>query len=128
MSLGELLGIFVKNNFPLLKNKKRKLERIWVMSLLTESILTLNTDVLDNYIKLEVERLVELRFEELRSQFSKDYYFDDCLLSREEVAKKLDVSIGKLDGLRKKNKLKSCPMGKGVKFRKSDVLEYIKSL
>lgn len=96
------------------------------MLLPTENVFTFNPSVLSEYIEKEVERLVALRFDAFKTDLSENYFFDDCLLSREEVAKKLDVSLGKLDDLRRRNKIKSCALGKGVKFRKSEVLKFIK--
>ena len=93
-----------------------------------EEIFNFNKTLLDDLIKKEVDRLVEERFDELKKVLSQTYFFDDSLLSREEVAKKLGVSIGKVDSLKKTKKLKSCNSGRNVKFRNSDVLQYIKSL
>ena len=49
-------------------------------------------------------------------------------MSREDVAEKLNVSIGTIDNLRNRNRLHACRVGNSVKFRKSEILEYIKQL
>ena len=92
------------------------------------NLININEKVIVDFIKNEVERLVALRINDFEKKLSENYYFDDKLLSREEVADKLAISIGTLDNQRKRGKLKGCAIGKGVKFRNSEVLEYIKSL
>jgi len=98
--------------------------------MLTSSII--NQDALQAQINNEVERLTAIRFEEFKNnlleEISKNYYFDDCLLSREEVAQKLGVSIGTVDNLKKRRKIASSNIGKGVKYKKSEILSYMKSL
>ena len=83
---------------------------------------------LSEFIKNEVERLVEVEIVNFKKEISKNYYFDDCLISREEVAKKLGVSLGTIDNLRKRGRIQSYRIGNSVKFKKSEVLEYIKHL
>ena len=98
--------------------------------MLTSSII--NQDALQAQINNEVERLTAIRFEgfknELLESLSKNYYFDDCLLSREEVAQKLNVSIGTVDNLKKRGKIASSNIGMGVKYKKSEILRYINTL
>lgn len=96
----------------------------------TSSII--NQDALQAHINNEVERLTIIKFEGLKEsllkELSQNYYFDDCLLSREEVAQKLSVSLGTLDNLRKRKVITSANIGMGVKFKKSEVLRYINTL
>lgn len=96
----------------------------------TSSII--NQDALQAQINNEVERLTAVKFEEFKNnllqEISKNYYFDDCLLSREEVAQKLDVCIGTVDNLRKRGKIKNSNIVSGVKYKKSEILRYIKTL
>ena len=98
--------------------------------MLTSSII--NQDALHAQINNEVERLTAIRFEEFKDalldEIAQNYYFDDCLLSREEVAKKLDVSIGTVDNLKKRGTIVSSNIGKGVKYKKSEILRYMKTL
>jgi predicted DNA-binding transcriptional regulator AlpA len=96
--------------------------------MLNNNIFNFNQSVFDEIIKKEVERLVRLQMDDFKRDLSTNYFFDDRLLGREEVAIKLDISIGTLDNIRKKGKLKGCAIGKSVKFRNSEVLAYIKSL
>jgi hypothetical protein len=96
--------------------------------MLNNNLFNFNQIGFDEIIKKEVERLVRLRMDDYESKLSANYYFDDKLLGREEVAIKLNISIGTLDNLRKRGKLKGCAIGKCVKFRNSEVLSYIKSL
>lgn len=92
------------------------------------NLININQNVFDDIIKNEVERLVKLQMDDFEKKLSENYFFDDKLLSREEVAVKLAISLGTLDNLRKRGKLKGCGIGKGVKFRNSEVLAYIKLL
>lgn len=88
----------------------------------------LNEEFFKHVVMSQVNLVLNGLVENLKKDLSENYYFDDRLLSREEVAKKLDVSIGTIDNLRKRGKLKCCTVGKSVKFRNSDVVEYIKNL
>ncbi len=88
----------------------------------------INFEALNVLIKNEVKRLVEVEVRIFKKELSANYYFEDCLMSREEVAKKLNISLGTLDNLRDRNKLHACRIGNSVKFRKSDILEYISNL
>lgn len=92
----------------------------------------INQDALQTHINNEVERLTKIKFEELKEGLLKDlsqnYYFDDCLLSREEVADKLAVSIGTVDNLRKRGKIVNSNIVSGVRYKKSEILRYIKTI
>jgi len=98
--------------------------------MLTSSII--NHDALQTQINSEVERLTKIRFEEFKNELlesiSKNYYFDDCFLSREEVAQKLGVSIGTVDNLRKRGKITKSNIGTAVKYKKSEILRYMNTL
>lgn len=96
--------------------------------MLNNNLINFNNDAFNEIIKKEVERLVKLQMDDFEKKLSENYFFDDKLLSREEVADKLAISLGTLDNLRKRGKLKAGGIGKGVKFRNSEVLAYIKSL
>lgn len=98
------------------------------VEMLNNNLFNFNQIGFDEMIKKEVERLVRLQMDNFEKQLSENYCFDDKLLSREEVAIKLDISLGTLDNQRKRGKLKGCAIGKSVKFRNSEVLTYIKSL
>ena len=87
-----------------------------------------NTNVLHDEIKNEVDRLVKIKFEELKKELLQTYFFNDNLLSREAAAEKLNVSVGTIDNLRKSKKLKGCSIRRSVKFKNSEILEYIRSL
>jgi predicted DNA-binding transcriptional regulator AlpA len=96
----------------------------------TSSII--NQDALETQINNEVERLTAIRFEAFKdallAEIAQNYYFDDCFLSREEVALKLGISIGTVDNLRKRGKIKNSNIGSGVKYKKSEILRYMKTL
>jgi len=94
----------------------------------SDEIFGFNQNLFRDLIKQEVNKLVEIKFEELKKELLQTYVFDDKLLSREDVAEKLNVSVGKIDNLRKNKKLKGCGVGRSVKFRNSEILEYIRSL
>lgn len=98
--------------------------------MLTSSII--NQDALQAQINNEVERLTAIRFEEFKNnllqELSKNYHFDDKFLTREQVAEKLELSIGTVDNLRKSGKLKGSRAGKLVRFKNSEVLAYMKNL
>ena len=80
------------------------------------------------FVNNEVERLFAIKVEEFKKELSVNYSFDDCLLDRVQVSDKLGISIRQVDNLTSSGKLKKCSLGRGVKFRNSDVLEYMKSL
>ncbi|MCW1148046.1 helix-turn-helix transcriptional regulator [Flavobacterium lacisediminis] len=88
----------------------------------------LNEDFLNSIIKSRVDSVLSDFVSELQKDLSANYYLDDSLLTKHEVAKKLNISIRQVDNLKNKGKLKSCLIGKSVRFRNSDVLNYIKSL
>lgn len=98
--------------------------------MLTSSII--NQDALQAQINNEVERLTAVKFEQFKNnlleEISKNYYFDDKFLTREQVAEKLELSIGTVDNLRKSGKLKGSRAGKLVRFKNSEVLAYMKNL
>lgn len=101
-----------------------------VFYMLTSSII--NQDALQAQINHEVERLTAIKFEEFKNAFltelSQNYYFDDRLLSRKETAEKLDISIRTLDMRTNDGKITSIYQGRSVKYRKSDILRYIRNL
>lgn len=96
----------------------------------TSSII--NQDALQSQINSEVERLTAIKFEEFKNnlleELSKNYYFDDCLLDKIKVARKLGISVRQVDNLVTKGKLKKCGLGRSVKFKNSDINEYVRSL
>jgi excisionase family DNA binding protein len=92
------------------------------------NLININQNVFDDIIKNEVERLVKLQMDDFEKKLSENYYFDDRLLSRKATADKLDISVRTLDDRVSKGKIKSANLGRGVKFRNSDVLEFIKNL
>lgn len=88
----------------------------------------INENALITCVNNEVERLFAIKVEEFKKELSGNYSFDDYLLNRVQVSNKLGISIRQVDTLTRRGKLKKCSLGRGVKFRNSDVLEYIKSL
>lgn len=94
----------------------------------SDEIFGFNQNLFRDLIKQEVDKLVEIKFEELKKELLQTYVFDDKLLSREDVAEKLNVSVGTIDNQRKSKKLKGYGLGRSVKFRNSEILEYIRSL
>jgi len=92
------------------------------------AIFSLNEKLLNEMIAAQVDKLVAIKLQEFETQLSSNYIFDDYLLSREEVANKLNISKGTLDNLRNRKVLIGYNVGKSVKFKKSDVLQYIKNL
>ena len=92
----------------------------------------INQDALQAHINNEVERLTQKKLEEFKEGFLKDlsqnYIRDDYLLSRKETAKKLDICVRALDYKVEGGKIKSVGQGRSVKFKNSDILEYIKNL
>lgn len=87
-----------------------------------------NEDVLSRLISAEVEKLANIKFEEFKKSLEETYVFDDKLLNRDEVSKKLDISLRQVDTLVQTKRLKKCSIGRSVKFRNSDVLEYMANL
>ncbi len=96
----------------------------------TSSII--NQEALETQINNEVERLVKIKLEEFKNsllkELSQNYYFVDNLFDKTKVAKILDISVRQVDNLVSSGKLKKCGLGRSVKFRNSDINEYIKSL
>ena len=92
------------------------------------NLFNFNQTAFEDILKIEVEKLVNLHLKAYETKLVETYYFDDCLLSREEVAQKLGVSIGTVDNLKKRRKITSSNIGTGVKYKKSEILRYIKSL
>lgn len=92
------------------------------------SIFSLNENMLNAIIAAQVDKLVAIKLREFETQLSLNYIFDDSLLSREEVANKINVSLGTLDNMRDQKKIIGYSVGKLVKFKKSEVLQYIKNL
>lgn len=88
----------------------------------------INEDVLVQLISSEVEKLANIKFDEFKKDLAVNYYFDDCLLSRDQVSIKLDISLRQVDKLVETKRLKKCSIGRSVKFRNSDVLEYMANL
>lgn len=84
--------------------------------------------MLNEIIAAHVDKLVAIKLQEFETQLSSNYTFDDSLLSREEVANKLNVSLGTVDNMRDQKKIIGYSVGKLVKFKKSEVLQYIKNL
>lgn len=98
------------------------------IEMLNNNLFNFNQIGFDEIIKKEVERLVRLQMDNFEKQLSENYCFDDKLLSRKATAEKLDISVRTLDNRVSKGKIKSVNLGRGVKFRNSDVLEFIKNL
>jgi excisionase family DNA binding protein len=88
----------------------------------------INEDVLVQLISSEVEKLANIKFEEFKKDLAVNYYFDDCLLNKKEVSKKLNISLRQVDSLVSSRRLKKCAIGRSVKFRNSDVLNYMANL
>lgn len=88
----------------------------------------LNQELLGEVINNLVTKLVETKLNEFKKDLSSNYYFDDSLITREEFADKLNVSIGTIDNLRARGKIIGRSVGKSVRFKKSESLEYIKNL
>jgi predicted DNA-binding transcriptional regulator AlpA len=87
-----------------------------------------NEDVLSRLISAEVEKLANIKFEEFKKDLAENYFFDDRLLDKVATAKKLDVSVRQLDNLVERGKLNKVLIGRSVKFKNSEVLEYINAL
>jgi excisionase family DNA binding protein len=94
----------------------------------SSQLFKLNQDLLIEVINNLVNKLVESKFHEFKKDLSSNYYFDDSLITREELADKLNVSIGTIDNLRARGKITGMSVGKSVRFKNSEILEYIKNL
>jgi excisionase family DNA binding protein len=88
----------------------------------------LNQELLIEVINNLVTKLVETKLDEFKKDLSSNYYFDDSLITREELAGKLNVSIGTIDNLRMRGRITGRSVGKSVRFKNSEILEYIKTL
>ncbi len=88
----------------------------------------INENALIACVNNEVERLFAIKVEAFKKELSGNYSFDDYLLNRVQVSDKLGISIRQVDTLTRRGKLKKCSLGRNVKFRNSDVIEYIKYL
>mgnify|MGYP006174398297 CR=1 FL=1 len=88
----------------------------------------LNQELLIKVINNLVTKLVEAKLDEFKKDLSSNYYFDDSLITREELAGKLNVSIGTIDNLRMRGRITGRSVGKSVRFKNSEILEYIKNL
>jgi excisionase family DNA binding protein len=88
----------------------------------------LNQDVLVEIIKNEAQKMFALMAEEFQKELTTNYTFDDKLLTRDEVAIKLSVSKGTVDNLNKAGKITACSIGKSVRYRNSEILNYIKRI
>lgn len=88
----------------------------------------INQEAIFKIINDEVEKLATKKIEEFRRELAQNYCFDDSLINREAVSKKLDISLRQVDTLVKTGRLKKCSIGRSVKFRNSDVLAYIRTL
>ena len=92
------------------------------------NFININKEALSGFIKNEVEILFKYEVENMKKYISDNLIEKDTLLSREDVAQILDVSLGTIDNLRKKNKLHSYRIGLLVRFKNSEIQEYIKQL
>lgn len=88
----------------------------------------INLDELDNIINKRVSESLEIKAKELKDELAKNYVFNDYNLTRKDVAKVLAISLRQVDNLKSKGKLKSCLIGKSVRFKNSVVQDYIKNL
>jgi hypothetical protein len=88
----------------------------------------LNQELLIEVINNLVTKLVETKLDEFKKDLSSNYYFDDSLITREKLAGKLNVSIGTIDNLRMRGRITGRSVGKSVRFKNSEILEYIKTL
>ena len=86
----------------------------------------INQDVLVALVKEEAQKLFIEMSEKFQNELATNYTFDDKLLTRDEVAKKLAVSKGTVDNMSSSGRLKPLTIGRSVRFRNSDVLEFIK--
>ena len=94
----------------------------------SNQLFKLNQDLLIEVINNLVTKLVEAKLDEFKKDLSSNYYFDDSLITREELAGKLNVSIGTIDNLRMRGRITGRSVGKSVRFKNSEILEYIKNL
>lgn len=80
----------------------------------------------------EVEKLTKIKLEEFKQGFFKElaqnYYLDDLLISRKETAKMLSMCVRNLDYITSEGKIKSVNQGRCVKYRKTDISEYMSNL
>jgi excisionase family DNA binding protein len=88
----------------------------------------INENALITCVNNEVERLFKIKVEEIKKELSENYFFDDRFLTREQVAEKLEISIGTVDNIRKKGKLNGFRVGTLVRFKNSEVLAYMKNV
>lgn len=88
----------------------------------------LNEDFLNNIIKSQVDLVLSGFVSNLHNDLSVVSNLGDFLLDREQVAKILNISVRQVDNLKSKGKLKSCLIGKSVRFKNSTIQDYIKSL
>ena len=86
----------------------------------------INQDVLVALVKEEAQKMFIEMSEKFQNELAANYTFDDKLLTREEVAKKLAVSKGTVDNMSSSGRLKPLTIGRSIRFRNSDVLEFIK--
>lgn len=106
------------------KNKRNRLCNI----LKNVNIFNFDQIVFEDIIKTEVEKLVKQYMSSYEQKLAENYCFDDKLLSRKETANKLNISLRTLADKTKNGKIRSVCQGRSVKFRNSDILEYIKKL
>ena len=88
----------------------------------------INQEAIFKIINDEVEKLAIKKIEEFRRELAQNYFFDDSLMNKKTVSKKLDISVRQVDNLMKTGKLKNCAIGRSVKFKNSDILAYIATL
>lgn len=94
--------------------------------LLVFSNALINQDVLAALVKEEAQRLFSEMVEHFKNELAANYTFDDRLLTREEVAIKLCVSKGTVDNMSRAGKLNPVTIGRSIRFRNSEVLDFIK--
>ncbi len=91
-----------------------------------------NEEALIKMINDQVEKLTKIKLEEFKKDFyeelAQNYYLDDLLISRKETAKLLSMCVRNLDYNTSNGKIKSVNQGRCVKYRKTDILEYMKNL
>lgn len=91
-----------------------------------------NEEALIKMINDEVEKLTKIKFEEFKQDYFKElaqnYFLEDSLISRQETARMLSMCVRNLDYNTSEGKIKSVNQGRSVKYRKSDILEYIRNL
>lgn len=106
------------------KNKRNRLCNI----LKNANLFNFDQIAFEEIVKAEVEKLIKQHMNTYEQKLAENYYFDDKLLSRKETANKLNISVRTLDDKTKNGKIRSVGQGRSVKFRNSDILEYIKKL